>query len=135
MPFYLMRFSYTPETPWLYDPLEQAQQHQRDETAYPKGSPWRYNDITLHPTDDVNEPNDDSKNSTRKQTEKVKTHARDVVELLEQARELMVEDNAMQPALEHLLAALHEAQNREAMLQDWYRRTYSTGSGAARLGR
>ena len=83
----------------------------------------------MHPTDDVNEPNDDSKNSTRKQTEKVKAHAREVVELLEQARVLMVEDNAMQPALEHLLAALHEAQNREAMLQDWYRRTYSTDWG------
>ncbi len=32
--------------PWLYDAQEQAEQHLRDETAYPKDSLWRYNDIT-----------------------------------------------------------------------------------------
>ena len=32
--------------PWRYDTQEQAKQHQRDESTYPKGSPWRYNDIT-----------------------------------------------------------------------------------------
>jgi hypothetical protein len=32
--------------PWLHDSQEQAKQRQQDETAYPKGSPWRYNDIT-----------------------------------------------------------------------------------------
>ena len=32
--------------PWLYDVQEQVEQHHHDETAYPKGSPWRYNDIT-----------------------------------------------------------------------------------------
>ena len=32
--------------PWLYDTQKQAQQHLRDEAAYPVGSPWRYNDIT-----------------------------------------------------------------------------------------
>jgi hypothetical protein len=32
--------------PWFYDARERAQQHQRDEEAYPEGSPWRYNDIT-----------------------------------------------------------------------------------------
>jgi hypothetical protein len=32
--------------PWLHDAQEQAEQHQQDESAYPKGSPWRYNDIT-----------------------------------------------------------------------------------------
>lgn len=32
--------------PWLYDAQGQAKQHQQDETAYPEGSPWRYNDIT-----------------------------------------------------------------------------------------
>jgi hypothetical protein len=32
--------------PWLYDAQEQAAQHHRDESAYPEGSPWRYNDIT-----------------------------------------------------------------------------------------
>ena len=32
--------------PWFYDTRERAQQHQRDEEAYPEGSPWRYNDVT-----------------------------------------------------------------------------------------
>jgi hypothetical protein len=32
--------------PWFYDARERAQQHQRDEEAYPEGSRWRYNDIT-----------------------------------------------------------------------------------------
>ncbi len=31
---------------WRYDVQSQADQHPRDEAAYPKGSPWRYNDIT-----------------------------------------------------------------------------------------
>ncbi len=32
--------------PWFYDAKERSGQHQRDDAAYPKGSPWRYNDIT-----------------------------------------------------------------------------------------
>jgi hypothetical protein len=32
--------------PWFHDANERAQQHRRDEAAYPEGSPWRYNDIT-----------------------------------------------------------------------------------------
>ena len=32
--------------PWQYDTEEQAQQHLRNEAAYPEDSPWRYNDIT-----------------------------------------------------------------------------------------
>jgi hypothetical protein len=32
--------------PWFYDAKVRAQQHKRDEAAYPKGTPWRYNDIT-----------------------------------------------------------------------------------------
>ncbi len=34
--------------PWLFDAEERAQQHERDEAAYPKGkgAPWRYDDIT-----------------------------------------------------------------------------------------
>jgi hypothetical protein len=32
--------------PWFYNAKERAEQHQRDEAAYPKSSPWRYNDIT-----------------------------------------------------------------------------------------
>jgi hypothetical protein len=37
--------------PWLHDPRAQAEQHLRDEAAYLDGSPWRYNDITSHGTD------------------------------------------------------------------------------------
>jgi len=32
--------------PWFYDAKERARQHERDEAAHPKGTPWRYNDIT-----------------------------------------------------------------------------------------
>ncbi len=32
--------------PWFYDVQTQADQRLRDETAYPEGSPWRYDDIT-----------------------------------------------------------------------------------------
>ena len=32
--------------PWFYDARERAQQHEHDEAAYPKGSRWRYDDIT-----------------------------------------------------------------------------------------
>lgn len=32
--------------PWFHDAPVRAQQHLRDEAAYPEGSPWRYNDIT-----------------------------------------------------------------------------------------
>jgi hypothetical protein len=32
--------------PWFYDAKERAQQHNHDEAAYPKGTPWRYNDVT-----------------------------------------------------------------------------------------
>jgi hypothetical protein len=35
--------------PWFYDAQEWAEQHRRDEAAYPEGSPWRYNDITEGP--------------------------------------------------------------------------------------
>jgi hypothetical protein len=35
--------------PWFYDAKERAHQHQQDEAAYPKGSPWRYNDVTEDP--------------------------------------------------------------------------------------
>ena len=48
------------------------------------------------------------------------------MELLEQARELMAEDNAAQSGMKHLHAALHEAESRANMLDDWYRRTYLT---------
>ena len=32
--------------PWRHDTQEQAKQHLRDETAFPKDSAWRYNDVT-----------------------------------------------------------------------------------------
>ena len=32
--------------PWHHDARDQAEQHLQDEAAYPKDSPWRYNDIT-----------------------------------------------------------------------------------------
>jgi hypothetical protein len=35
--------------PWFYDAQVGADQHLRDEAAYPKGSPWRYDDITGDP--------------------------------------------------------------------------------------
>jgi hypothetical protein len=35
--------------PWFYDGQAQADQHLRDEIAYPEDSPWRYNDITGGP--------------------------------------------------------------------------------------
>jgi hypothetical protein len=35
--------------PWFYDTQVRAQQRLRDEASYPKGSPWRYNDVTGDP--------------------------------------------------------------------------------------
>jgi hypothetical protein len=32
--------------PWLHDAKAQAKQRLRNEAAYPKDSPWRYNDVT-----------------------------------------------------------------------------------------
>ena len=72
----------------------------------------------------MNDISDDGQNSVRKQAERAKTQGWNVVELLEQARELMAEDNAMQSAMKHLRAALGEAEGRANMLEDWYRRTY-----------
>jgi hypothetical protein len=39
--------------PWRYDTKEQAQQHLRDEAAYTKRSPWRYNDLMWGDANDV----------------------------------------------------------------------------------
>jgi hypothetical protein len=35
--------------PWFYDAKERSDQHLRDEAAYSKDSPWRYDDITGDP--------------------------------------------------------------------------------------
>ena len=65
------------------------------------------------------------------QAEKAKTQAREAVVLLEQARMLLCEDNAVQLAMQHTDEAIREADRRAAMLEDWYRRTYSTADCAA----
>jgi hypothetical protein len=67
--------------------------------------------------------------TVRKQAERAKTEAREAVGLLEQAHELMAKDDAMQPAMEHLHAAICEAEVRAATLEDWYWRTYYLTSG------
>jgi hypothetical protein len=72
--------------------------------------------------------NDLDGSSTRKQAEKVKTQAREIVELLEEARKLMAEDNPMQLAMRHIDEVISEAESRAGMLEDWYRRTYSTAA-------
>jgi hypothetical protein len=65
------------------------------------------------------------------QAEKAKTQAREAVVLLEQARMLLCEDNAVQLAMQHTDEAIREADRRAAMLEDWYRRTYSSADSAA----
>ena len=65
------------------------------------------------------------------QAEKAKTQAREAVVLLEQARMLLCEYNAVQLAMQHTDEAIREADRRAAMLEDWYRRTYSTADSAA----
>ena len=62
----------------------------------------------------------------RKRAAKAKAKAREAVVLLEQARELIAEDDAGQPAIKHVYAAIEEAEGRATMLEDWYRRTYSS---------
>jgi predicted ATP-dependent protease len=66
----------------------------------------------------------DERHPTQDQADKARTQAREVVNLLEQARRKMAEDDSTQPAMEHVQAALREAQVRAATLEDWYQRTY-----------
>ena len=71
----------------------------------------------------------------REEAEIAKMQAREAVVLLEQARTLLVKDNAKQLALKHLDVAISEAERRAAMLEAWYRRTYlPAGSTAYELG-
>ena len=73
----------------------------------------------------------ESQYPVRKRAKKAKTQARKAVVLLERSRALLVEDDAMQPAIKHLDRAIQEAKGRAAMLEDWYRRTYpSEDSGS-----
>ena len=69
------------------------------------------------------------------QAEKAKIQAREAVVLLEQARMLLSEDNAVQLAIKHTDEAIGEADRRAAMLEDWYRRTYSAAESGDRKGR
>ena len=69
------------------------------------------------------------------QAEKAKIQAREAVVLLEQARMLLSEDNAVQLAINHTDEAIGEGDRRAAMLEDWYRRTYSPAESVDRKGR
>ena len=62
----------------------------------------------------------------REEAELATTQAREAVVLLEQARTLLAKDNARQLAIKHIDEAITEADRRAAMLEDWYRRTYSS---------
>lgn len=68
----------------------------------------------------------------REEAQKAKTQAREAVVLLERARTLLAEDNAMQLALKHTDEAISEAERRAAMLEDWYLRTYSPADPTTR---
>jgi hypothetical protein len=67
---------------------------------------------------------DKAGHSGREQAREAVTKAREVVELLEHARELMAEENPAQSAIEPLSAAIREARSHATMLENWYRRTY-----------
>ena len=69
------------------------------------------------------------------QAEKAKIQAREAVVLLEQARMLLYEENAVQLAMQHTDEAIREADRRAAMLEDWYRRTYSPADSGDRRER
>ena len=69
--------------------------------------------------------NREGRHPQRKRAAKAKDDAREAVVLLEQARALIAEDDAGQPAIKHVYAAIDEAEGRATMLEDWYRRTYS----------
>src|ERR687897_482908 len=71
----------------------------------------------------------------REEAQKAKTQAREAVVLLEQARTLLAKDKARQLAIKHIEEAITEAHRRAAMLEDWYRRTYSTAADFSPLKR
>ena len=62
----------------------------------------------------------------REEAELATTQAREAVVLLEQARTLLAKDNARQLAIKHLDESITQAARRATMLEDWYRRTYTT---------
>jgi hypothetical protein len=59
------------------------------------------------------------------EAEKANMQAMEAVVLLEQARALLAEDNAVQLAMQHIDEVISEAESGAAMLEDWYLRTYS----------
>ncbi|MDQ3965342.1 MAG: hypothetical protein M3246_02630 [Actinomycetota bacterium] len=65
-----------------------------------------------------------ARNPGREQAREAVAKAEKVAELLEQAFELMAEDDPIQPAVKHLYATLCEAEVRLTVLENWYRRTY-----------
>ncbi len=67
---------------------------------------------------------DGAQESGREHARAAVDKARKVVELLEEAFELMAEDDPIQPAIESLYTVLHEAGIWAAVLEDWRRRTY-----------
>jgi|SRR5215207_4649354 len=71
----------------------------------------------------------------REEAQKAKTQAREAVVLLEQARTLLAADNVRQLAMKHIDEAITEADRRAAVLEDWYRRTYSTAADFSPLKR
>src|SRR5919112_5021556 len=66
----------------------------------------------------------------RGEAQKAKRQAREAVVLLEQARTLLYEENARQLAIKHIDEAITEADRRAAVLEDWYRRTYSSADSS-----
>ena len=76
--------------------------------------------------DDQPAPKERGVTLVREQAQKAKRQAREAVVLLEQARTLLYEDNARQLAIKHIEEATTEADRRAAVLEDWYRRTYSS---------
>jgi len=76
--------------------------------------------------DDQSAPKERGVTLVREQAQKAKTQAREAVVLLERARTLLYEDNARQLAIKHIDEAITEADRRAAVLEDWYRRTYSS---------
>ena len=74
----------------------------------------------------VRKPKREGRHPQRKRAAKAKDNAREAVVLLEHARELIAEDDAGQPAIRHVYAAIDEAEGRATLLEDWYRRTYSS---------
>jgi hypothetical protein len=59
----------------------------------------------------------------REQARQAVTKAKEAVKLLERARKLMTEENPAQLAMEHLHAALREAESRATVSEDWYQRS------------